>query len=59
MAIINWKAKYKSKEEAILGILDLIQKTPGTAGLDGKVGISVFNSMITITPVKKKQQYEA
>ena len=52
----NWiTAGYKSMPDAILAMLELIEKSPGCAGTDGKVGLMVYNTFITITPKKRKK----
>ena len=52
------RAKFKTKEDAMLKILENIQNTPGTADLSGEVGLMLYGTFITIKPVKKKPTKE-
>lgn len=52
----NWqRAGFKTRNDAVIAILESISQTPGCAGKDGTLGIMLYNTFITIRPKKKKQ----
>lgn len=52
--IPNWQAKYKSKDDAILGILESFVNVPNAKGIDGFIIFTLGNNLLKIKPNKKK-----
>ena len=55
--IPNYKQKYKSKDDAILGILESFVGVPSCADLDGVIIFTLGNNLLRIKPGKKKEKY--
>lgn len=52
----NYKQLYKTKDDAILGILNSFINVPNAADKDGKIVFLLGKNVLKITPNKKKKK---
>ena len=54
----NYLSKYKTKDDAILGILEEFVNVPNCKDADGLIIFTLGNNLLKIKPNAKKQTYE-
>ena len=55
----NYKSLYKTKDDAILGILNSFINVPNAADKDGKIIFLLGKNILKISPNKKKKGEES
>lgn len=61
MFIPNWQSKYKTKSEAMSGIIESFLNVPNAADREGNIIFLLGKNILRLKPKKKKteEKYEA
>ena len=52
---MNWQKHFKSKQQAMTHIFELLKANPNCAGADGLITVIMGKNYYEITPIKKKK----